>query len=52
MIELKKFSNGFEYIEIENEKTTAKIALQGAHIFEYKRKGKDELFWLSEISNF
>lgn len=52
MIELKKFSNGFEYIEIENENATAKIALQGAHVFEYKRNSKDELFWLSEISDF
>jgi len=50
--ELKKLSNGFEYLEIQNDSATAKIALQGAHIFEYKRKGKDELFWLSEVSDF
>ena len=52
MITTKKLSNGFEYLEIENSSATAKIALQGAHIFEYKRKTQDELFWLSEVSDF
>ena len=52
MITIKKLSNGFEYLEIENSSATAKIALQGAHIFEYKRKMQDELFWLSEVSDF
>ena len=52
MTEIKKLSNGFEYLEIQNESATAKIALQGAHIFEYKRRGKDDLFWLSEVSDF
>ena len=52
MITTKKLSNGFEYVEIKNNSTTAKIALQGAHIFEYKRKMQDELFWLSEVSDF
>ncbi|MEN8302836.1 MAG: D-hexose-6-phosphate mutarotase [Campylobacterota bacterium] len=52
MTTLKKLSNGFEYIEIENSSARAKIALQGAHVFEYERKGEDELFWLSEISDF
>lgn len=51
MITLKKFENGFEYIEVQNESAKAKIALQGAHIFEYKSKG-DELLWLSDISDF
>ncbi|RLC45372.1 MAG: D-hexose-6-phosphate mutarotase, partial [Candidatus Cloacimonadota bacterium] len=49
---MKKLSNGFEYLEIENSSATAKIALQGAHIFEYKRKMQDDLFWVSEISDF
>jgi len=52
VITIKKLSNGFEYLEILNDSATAKIALQGAHIFEYKRKTQDELFWLSEISDF
>jgi len=52
MLELKKLSNGFEYLEIRNENASAKIALQGAHIFEYKRSGEDDLLWLSEMSDF
>ncbi len=52
MVTIKKLSNGFEYLEIQNSSATAKIALQGAHIFEYKRKTQDELFWVSEISDF
>ena len=52
MVELKKFSNGFEYLEIQNSSASAKIALQGAHIFEYKRREEEDLFWLSEISDF
>ena len=52
MITTKKLSNGFEYLEIENSSATAKISLQGAHIFEYKRSDEENLFWLSEISDF
>ena len=52
MIKIKKLPKGFEYIEIKNENATAKIALQGAHIFEYKRSDEENLFWLSEISDF
>lgn len=52
MTELKMLSNEIEYIEIKNENATAKIALQGAHVFEYKRSGEDDLLWLSEVSDF
>ena len=52
MTKLKKLSNGFEYLEIQNSSATAKIAMQGAHVFEYKRKGEDDLLWLSEVSDF
>ena len=52
MYELKKLPNGFEYLEIKNDKASAKIALQGAHIFEYKRDGEADILWLSEISDF
>ena len=48
----KKLSNGFEYIEVQNSSATAKIALQGAHLFEYQRVGKEAILWLSEISDF
>ena len=51
MIEHKKFANGFEYIEVSNVLSSAKIALQGAHIFEFQR-GEEELIWLSEASDF
>ncbi len=52
MYELKKLPNGFEYLEIKNDKASAKIALQGAHIFDYKRNDKTPILWLSEISDF
>jgi len=51
-MEIKKLSNGFEYIEVMNDTASAKIALQGAHIFEYKVKGKEDLLWLSTESDF
>lgn len=52
MITIKQFSNGFEYLEIKNSVTSAKIALNGAHIFEYKHHDKEDLLWLSDISAF
>ncbi len=52
MYSLKKFDNGFEYLEINNKHSSAKIALQGAHLFEYKREGKADILWLSEESAF
>ncbi len=51
MYALKSFANGFEYIEIQNSAAHAKIALQGAHIFDYVRSGS-ALLWLSETSKF
>ncbi|WP_457746338.1 D-hexose-6-phosphate mutarotase [Sulfurimonas sp.] len=47
MYTLKRLKNGFKYIEIKNDVMQAKIALQGAHIFEFNK-----LLWLSEISKF
>ncbi len=52
MISFKQFSDGFEYLEIENEVAKVKIALQGAHIFEYSKIGEKPLLWLSEASEF
>jgi len=52
MIQVKSFENGFKYIEVTNDIASAKIALQGAHIYEYKCKGKDDILWLSETSSF
>ena len=51
MFEMKKLENGFEYIEIKNRAASAKIALQGAHIFSFKRSD-EELLWLSSESAF
>ena len=52
MITKKEFSNGFEYIEIKNDSASAKIALQGAHIFEYIPDGDKPILWVSKISDF
>jgi glucose-6-phosphate 1-epimerase len=52
MIEHKKFSNGFEYIEISNASACARVALQGAHLFHYERVGHEPLLWLSSKSFF
>lgn len=48
MIKHHQLNNGFEYIEVQNSVAKAKIALQGAHIFEYE--SKTNLLWLSETS--
>lgn len=52
MIEFKRLANGFEYIEVQNSAATAKIALQGAHLFEYKRPDKEDILWLSSLARF
>ena len=52
MIEHKQYSNGFKYIEIFNKHAHAKIALQGAHIFEYKAIDKPALLWCSKKADF
>ena len=52
MYTLKTKENGFKYIEVSNATSNAKIALQGAHIFEFKRQSKEDILWLSETSAF
>jgi len=49
---LKKLPNTFTYVEVNNKVARAKIALQGAHIFEYKCQDKKEILWLSPTSLF
>lgn len=44
--------NELEYICIENSVASAKIALQGAHIFDYTLKGKGSVLFLSDTSVF
>jgi len=41
-----------EYISVENSVASAKIALQGAHIFDFTLKGKGSVLFLSDISTF
>jgi glucose-6-phosphate 1-epimerase len=41
-----------EYIEIENSVASAKIAIQGAHLFDYTIKGKGKVLFLSETADF
>ncbi len=48
----KKAADGFEYIEIQNKSATAKVALQGGHLFHYQQQGKKPLLWVSNKSNF
>jgi len=50
--EVKSLDNGFEYVVVDNEVASAKIALQGAHIYEYKRQGKRDILWCSQESDF
>lgn len=42
--------NGFEILEIKNDSASAKIALQGAHVFEYTRTDEAPLLWVSPES--
>jgi len=50
MFEFKTKENGFKYIEITNDSASAKIAVQGAHLFHYQRKNEEPILWLSETS--
>lgn len=52
MIEKKIFANGFEYLHVSNQSAEAEIALQGAHLFHYRRHGDSPLLWLSSLSHF
>jgi len=52
MTQLKSFEDGFSYLEINNLSCSAKIALQGAHIFDFTPLGHDNFLWLSPISEF
>jgi len=52
MIRYQTLENDFEYIEIQNSVATAKISLQGAHVFSYVPEGKQDLLWLSNTAHF
>jgi glucose-6-phosphate 1-epimerase len=44
--------NGFRTLEIANDAATAKIALQGAQVFDYARTGEPGLLWTSPSAFF
>jgi len=44
--------DALEYIEVQNSVASAKIALQGAHIFDFTLKGKGSVLFLSDTSAF
>ena len=52
MYSCEQMEDGFEYITVTNEAASAKIALQGAHLFEYSAKERADYIWLSRESSF
>ena len=52
MIREKQYDNGFTYLELTNSSARARIALQGAHLFHYRRNDAEPLLWLSRASLF
>jgi len=52
LYKIKELENGFKYVEVSNTTSNAKIALQGAHIFEFKRQSRKDILWLSPTSFF
>lgn len=52
MLTEKYTDQGFPYLLVENSDATAKIALQGAHLFHYQQTDKDPLLWLSKKTLF
>ncbi len=51
MIE-RKTEGALEILDITNDAATAKIALQGAHLYEYTRHGDVPTLWLSPDARF
>ena len=47
-----KTKDELDYIEVSNDVSKIKIALQGAHIFVFRVKGKTPLLFLSDTSHF
>ena len=52
MMQSLKIKNELEYIEVSNALSIIRIALQGAHIFDFKVKEKSPLLFLSDTSHF
>lgn len=52
-VQFTKDENGLEYIEIDNDFATAKIALQGGHVMAWQPKSsKDPVLWVSDRSRY
>jgi len=49
---MNKIKDELEYIEVSNSKSSIKITLQGAHIFDFRVKGKKPLLFLSDTAHF
>ncbi len=47
-----KQKNELEYLEVSNALSSIKIAFQGAHIFDFRVKGKAKMLFLSDTSHF
>lgn len=47
-----KQQDELQYLEVSNTLSSIKIALQGAHIFDFRVKGQKPLLFLSETSHF
>ena len=45
-----ELDSGLRYTHVETAHASAKVALQGAHIFHYQRHDEPPLLWLSEAS--
>jgi glucose-6-phosphate 1-epimerase len=52
-VRLVKDDNGLDYLEIENQYATAKLALQGAHVMHWQPKSSNEpVLWLSSNARY
>jgi len=49
---MNKTKGELEYITVENNQSSIKVALQGAHILDFQCKGKKPLLFLSETARF
>lgn len=52
-IQVEQDSNGLQYLNIDNEFGTGKIALQGGHVMQFQPKyDKNPVLWLSDHARF
>ena len=52
-IKISKNKDGLEFIEINNDKAEARIALQGAHVDWWNSKSiQDDILWLSSNARY